>query len=41
MSINEKQGIETRIATINGVTIIEVVDDTRFNTSFDYSDGPL
>ncbi len=37
--INEKQGIETRIATINGVTIIEVVDDTRFNTSFDYSDG--
>lgn len=39
MSINEKQGIETRIAFINGVTIIEVVDDTRFNTSFDYSDG--
>ena len=39
VSINEKQGIETRIATINGVTIIEVVDDTRFNTSFDYSDG--
>jgi hypothetical protein len=38
-SINERQGIETRIATINGVTIIEVVDDTRFNTSFDYSDG--
>lgn len=38
-SINEKQGIETRIATINGVTIIEVVDDTRLNTSFDYSDG--
>lgn len=38
-SINEKQGIETRITTINGVTIIEVVDDTRFNTSFDYSDG--
>ena len=38
-SINEKQGIETRIATINGVTIIEVVDDTRFNTSFDYSNG--
>ena len=39
MSINEKQGIETRITTINGVTIIEVVDDTRFNTSFDYRDG--
>lgn len=39
MSINEKQGIETRIAFINGVTIIEVVDDTRFNTSFDYADG--
>ena len=39
MSINEKQGIETRIAFINGVTIIEVVDDTRFYTSFDYADG--
>lgn len=38
-SINEKQGIETRIAFINGVTIIEVVDDTRFNTSFDYANG--
>lgn len=38
-SINEKQGIETRIAFINGVTIIEVVDDTRFYTSFDYADG--
>lgn len=39
MSINEKQGIETRIAFINGVTIIEVVDDTRFYTSFNYDDG--
>lgn len=39
MSINEKHGIETRIAFINGVTIIEVVDDTRFYTSFDYADG--
>lgn len=39
MSINEKQGIETRIAFINGVTIIEIVDDTRFYTSFDYADG--
>lgn len=38
-SINEKQGIETRIAFINGVTIIEVVDDTRFYTSFNYADG--
>jgi len=39
MSINERQGIETRIATINGVTLIEVVDESRFYTSFDYSDG--
>ena len=39
LSINEKQGIETRVAFINGVTIIEVVDESRFNTSFDYSDG--
>lgn len=37
--LNEKQGIETRIATINGVTIIEVVDDSRFYSAFDYSDG--
>lgn len=39
VSINEKQGIETRITSINGVTIIEVVDEQRFYTDFDYSDG--
>lgn len=38
-SINEANGISTRITAINGVTIIEIVDDTRFYTSFDYSDG--
>ena len=38
-SINERQGIETRIAFINGVTVIEVVDDSRFFTDFDYADG--
>lgn len=38
-SINEANGISTRITAINGVTIIEVVDDSRFNTKFDYSDG--
>ena len=38
-SINEARGITTRIVSINGVTLIEVVDDSRFNTKFDYSDG--
>ena len=38
-SINEANGISTRITAINGVTIIEVVDDSRFNTKFDYSVG--
>lgn len=38
-SINEANGISTRITSINGVAIIEVVDESRFNTSFDYSDG--
>ena len=38
-SINEANGISTRITSINGVSIIEVVDESRFYTSFDYSDG--
>ena len=38
-SINEANGISTRITSINGVAIIEVVDESRFNTAFDYSDG--
>ena len=38
-AINEKNGISTRVAFINGVSIIEVVDDARFWTKFDYSDG--
>jgi hypothetical protein len=31
--------IETRITSIDGVPIIEVIDDERFYTSFDYTDG--
>lgn len=39
VTINEGKGISTRITSINGVTIIEVVDDSRFYADFDYSDG--
>lgn len=33
------RAIETRIAKINGVPVIEVIDDERFYTSFDFTDG--
>ncbi len=32
-------GIETRVTNIDGVYIMEVIDDERFHSSFDYSDG--
>lgn len=32
-------GIETRITDIDGVTIMEVIDDERFYDKFDFSDG--
>lgn len=32
-------GIETRITDIDGIPIMEVIDDDRFYTAFDYSDG--
>lgn len=31
--------INTRITSIDGVTIIEVIDDDRFKTDFDFSEG--
>lgn len=33
------RGIETRVTSINGVTLIEVIDTTRFATKFNYTDG--
>lgn len=30
--------LETRVATINGVPVMEVIDDDRFYTKFDYKD---
>lgn len=32
-------GIETRVTDIDGVTIMEVIDDERFYTAMDFSDG--
>lgn len=32
-------GIETRITDIDGVTLMEVIDDERFYDKFDFSDG--
>ncbi len=34
-------GIETRVTEIDGVTIMEVIDDERFYDKFDFSDGFL
>ena len=32
-------GLETRVTEINGVTIMEVIDDERFYDKFDFTDG--
>ena len=32
-------GLETRITDIDGVTLIEVIDDERFYDKFDFTDG--
>ncbi len=36
---NSPKGLQTRIAVIDGVVLIEVIDDERFYTAFDFSDG--
>ncbi len=33
------KGLQTRIAKIDGVALIEVIDDDRFYTEFDFTDG--
>ena len=33
------RAIETRVVRINGVPLFEVIDDDRFNTAFDFSEG--
>lgn len=33
------RAIETRVVKINGVPLFEVVDDDRFNTAFDFTEG--
>ena len=39
ISANDGKAIQTRITVIDGVPIIEVVDDDRFYSEFDFSDG--
>lgn len=33
------KGIQTRITRVDGVPVVEVIDDDRFYSEFDYSDG--
>lgn len=33
------RGVETRVTSINGVTLIEVIDTNRFATKFNFTDG--
>lgn len=33
------KAIETRVVKINGVPLFEVIDDERFNTAFDFTEG--
>lgn len=35
------RAVETRITKINGVVLIEVVDDDRFNTAFNFTEGAV
>jgi hypothetical protein len=35
------KAIETRVVKINGVPLFEVIDDERFNTAFDFTEGAV
>ena len=37
--VDGERALETRVAKINGVPLFEVVDDERFNSSFDFTEG--
>lgn len=39
ISANDGKAIQTRITVIDGVPVIEVVDDDRFYSEFDFSEG--
>lgn len=39
--VDGPRAIETRVTTINGVPLFEVIDDERFNTAFDFTDGAV
>ena len=37
--VDGERALETRVAKVNGVPLFEVVDDERFYTSFDFTEG--
>lgn len=39
LTANTGKAIETRIARVNGTVLVEVVDDERFYSAFDFTDG--
>jgi hypothetical protein len=39
--VDGPRAIETRVTTINGVPLFEVIDDERFNTAFDFTEGAV
>ena len=36
---NSTKGLETRLCVVDGVILIEVIDEERFYTEFDFTDG--
>ena len=39
ISANDGKAIQTRITQIDGVPVVEVIDDDRFYSAFDFTDG--
>ena len=35
------RAVETRVTKINGVPLFEIIDDERFNTAYDFTDGAV
>lgn len=39
--VDGERALETRVGKVNGVPIFEVIDDERFNTTFDFTEGAV
>lgn len=39
--VDGERALETRVAKVNGVPLFEVIDDERFNTTFDFTEGAV